>query len=352
MSKGFPKVNYNLLEVDKAGVVLANSFELDDGEELKQALEYINNWRASHYYPISTIQVSLRTKAKSVDGNALIVQRLKKMQSIKRKLMYNDLLSDKLSSMQDIGGCRVILSNKDEVFILKKVLEESRWKQKLVRINDYITFPKKTGYRGVHLIYEYNSKNNSSYNGMNVEIQLRTKLQHVWATAVETIDVFIGSELKSNKGKDEWKRFFALMSSLFSLEENSRTIPKTPKTQNDILRELIQLNEKFNFFNVVEKINNSVKQINNFSPSKKGNVFYLLTLESKEQPIVDIVRYAKRSRKKANTEYLLREKSEEKENKNVVLVSANSIENLKQAYPNYFMDIEDFYHKFKNYLQK
>ncbi len=351
MSGGFPKVNYDLHEIDKAGVILANSLKMDDGEELKQALEYINNWRASHYYPISTIQVSLRTKAKLVDGNALIVQRLKKMQSIKRKLMYNDLLSNKLSNMQDIGGCRVILSSKNDVFTLKKVLEESRWKQKLVRINDYITSPKKTGYRGVHLIYEYNSKNNFSYNGMNVEIQLRTKLQHVWATAVETIDVFLGSELKSNKGKDEWKRFFILMSSLFALEENSRTIPKTPRTQDEILSELIEINKEFNFFIVVETINNSVKQINNFSQSKKGNVFYLLTLESKGQ-IVEIVRYAKRSRKEANTEYLRREKSEEKENKNVVLVSANSIENLKQAYPNYFMNIEDFYYKLKNYLSK
>lgn len=157
-----------------------------------------------------------------MDSNALIVQRLKKMQSIKRKLKYNDLLSNKLSHMQDIGGCRVILPDNNNVFTLKKVLEESRWKQKLIRTNDYITSPKKTGYRGIHLIYECNSKNNSSYNGMNVEIQLRTKLQHTWATAVETIDTFTGSELKSNKGKDEWKRFFALMSSLFALEENSK----------------------------------------------------------------------------------------------------------------------------------
>lgn len=349
MSKGFPKVNYDLFEINKAGIILANSLDMD-GEDLKQALEYINNWRASHYYPISTIQVSLRTKAKSVDSNALIVQRLKKMQSIKRKLKYNDLLSNKLSHMQDIGGCRVILPNKDNVFTLKKVLEESRWKQKLIRTNDYITSPKKTGYRGIHLIYEYNSKNNFSYNGMNVEIQLRTKLQHIWATAVETIDTFIGSELKSNKGKDEWKRFFALMSSLFALEENSKTIPKTPKYQDEIINDLLQLNKKYDFFNVVEIINNSVKQINNFNQCKKENVFYLLTLESKGH-IVEIVKYDKRSRKKANIEYLRREKSEEKENKNVVLVSANSIENLKQAYPNYFMNIEDFYYKLKNYLQ-
>ena len=351
MSKGFPKVNYDLFEIVKAGIILANSLDMADGEDLKQALEYINNWRASHYYPISTIQVSLRTKARSVDSNALIVQRLKKMQSIKRKLKYNDLLSNKLSHMQDIGGCRVILPNKDNVFTLKKVLEESRWKQKLIRTNDYITSPKKTGYRGIHLIYEYNSKNNFSYNGMNVEIQLRTKLQHIWATAVETIDTFIGSELKSNKGKDEWKRFFALMSSLFALEENSKTIPKTPKYQDEIVNDLLHLNKKYDFFNVVEIINNSIKQINNFNQCKKENVFYLLTLESKGH-IVEIVKYDKRSRKKANIEYLRREKIEEKENKNVVLVSANSIENLKQAYPNYFMNIEDFYYKLKNYLQK
>lgn len=29
-------------------------------------------------------------------------------------------------------------------------------------------------------------------NGMSVEIQLRTQFQHIWATSVETIDIFRG----------------------------------------------------------------------------------------------------------------------------------------------------------------
>ena len=352
MGKGFPTVNYDLSKVDNAGILLANTADIDDSENLRGALEYINNWRASHYYPISTIQVSLRAKAKEVDSTALIVQRLKKMQSIKRKLRYNLSLSSSLSCVQDIGGCRVILSTVDNVFTLRKLLEESRWKQKLVRTNDYITRPKRTGYRGIHLIYEYYSKNNPSYDGMSVEIQLRTKLQHIWATAVESVDVFTGSELKSNKGKDEWKRFFALVSSFFAIEENGRTVPGTPKNSADILQELVVLNEQYDFFGTIETINNSVKHIvNNLNYSKKENVFYLLSLKSAEHT-VEVIKYDKRSKKEANVEYLRREKNEEKEKQNVVLVSATSIEGLKQAYPNYFMDIEDFYNKLKKVFLK
>ena len=43
-----------------------------------------------------------------------------------------------------------------------------------------------SGYRGVHLIYRYNSDRKTEYNTLLIEMQLRSQLQHAWATAVET----------------------------------------------------------------------------------------------------------------------------------------------------------------------
>lgn len=42
------------------------------------------------------------------------------------------------------------------------------------------------------MVYEFKSKSSSysQYNGMLIEIQLRTRLQHYWATAVETVGIF------------------------------------------------------------------------------------------------------------------------------------------------------------------
>jgi len=40
-----------------------------------------------------------------------------------------------------------------------------------------------------------------------IEIQIRSKLQHIWATAVETVGFFTGQAIKSNEGEKEWNDF-------------------------------------------------------------------------------------------------------------------------------------------------
>lgn len=47
--------------------------------------------------------------------------------------------------------------------------------------------PKMDGYRGIHDVYEYDVRSDYGvmWNGLLIEIQYRTLLQHSWATAVE-----------------------------------------------------------------------------------------------------------------------------------------------------------------------
>ena len=54
-----------------------------------------------------------------------------------------------------------------------------------VRSTDYIENPKSSGYRSIHYIYKYSS-NIQDYDGLKIELQIRTRLQHSWAMAVET----------------------------------------------------------------------------------------------------------------------------------------------------------------------
>ena len=56
---------------------------------------------------------------------------------------------------------------------------------KIIKFNDYVENPKDSGYRSIHYVYKYSSKADK-YNGLKIELQIRTKLQHNWATAVET----------------------------------------------------------------------------------------------------------------------------------------------------------------------
>lgn len=112
----------------------------------------------------------------------------------------------RLARMQDIGGVRGVVNTIKEVRELQGQYQDTtRFTHELIRGDDYISYPKDDGYRGVHLVYRYNNtlaRNGSTeqYTGLLVELQLRTKLQHTWATAVETMGTFKGKSFKSHEG--------------------------------------------------------------------------------------------------------------------------------------------------------
>lgn len=216
-------------QVDAAGDVLVGGAP---GPQLENALAIINNWRSSHAYPLHATKMTLKDRSKRVDRAALVAQRLKRLSSIDAKLRrFGEM---KLSRMHDIGGCRAVLRNVREVDELVGAYEKSMAKNPkravLVRKYDYVTKPKDDGYRSVHLVYRYRSTSlkHSAYNGLRIEIQIRSKLQHVWATAVETVDIFTGQALKSNVGDEEWKRFFKLMGSAIAVKEKRPVVPGIP----------------------------------------------------------------------------------------------------------------------------
>ncbi|MDE2888527.1 MAG: RelA/SpoT domain-containing protein [Gemmatimonadota bacterium] len=61
----------------------------------------------------------------------------------------------KLSRMQDIGGLRAVLKNLKKVSALVEQYRSTRFQHELVSYDDYITKPKSSGYRSVHLVYRY-----------------------------------------------------------------------------------------------------------------------------------------------------------------------------------------------------
>jgi hypothetical protein len=129
--------------------------------EYFEALDVINNWRSSHNFPLNTFQNGLRKKGKQIDAHCLIAQRIKRLSSIELKLRRFGTMT--LSQMQDIGGCRAIVSSVDRVRALCKLYAESEMKHKLHHMDDYLNHPKESGYRGVHLIYRYHSDRKTEY---------------------------------------------------------------------------------------------------------------------------------------------------------------------------------------------
>ncbi|MDD4796164.1 MAG: RelA/SpoT domain-containing protein [Eubacteriales bacterium] len=137
---------------------------------------------------------------KTAGINAIVAQRLKRLQSITNKL--NRFPNMGLCTMQDIGGCRVIVSSIEEAYKIIGKLKKSSMRHKLREEYDYIKSPKEEGYRSYHITYSYHSDRNEKYNGLFIEIQVRTHIQHLWATAVETMDIFTGESLKNGFGSE------------------------------------------------------------------------------------------------------------------------------------------------------
>lgn len=81
---------------------------------------------------------------------------------------------------------------------------------------------------------------------MMIEIQFRTKLQHIWATAVEMIGIYTKSQLKASIGDKDVLRFFVLVSSVFAKIEEMPICPYTINDYNILLSEIRQIDHKLN----------------------------------------------------------------------------------------------------------
>lgn len=340
------KPEYARAEINWAGRVLRNN--ASSQQDIDRALEILDNWRAAHSYPMHVFYMRLKSVSKKVDGNSLIAQRLKRVPSIVAKLnrrYHGRKPSMDLYQMQDIGGCRAVLSN---LSLARKLCEDyylkGDLKHRRVGLKDYITTPKEDGYRSIHLIYKYNSdkQKKKMYNGLLVEIQIRSKLQHIWATAIETAGFFTRQAIKSNEGSPEWIDFFRLVSSAFAKIENSNMVPNTPTDEKELY---LQIRQKAKELNVVGKMRGwtSAMRIFKEEAKKKGEIrFFLLELDIKGEKLT-IYSFTKNEERQALNEYVSLEKrySGNKEY-DVVLVGVDAAHDLEKAYPNYFVDTNEF----------
>lgn len=253
-----------------------------------------------------------------------------------------------LWTMQDLGGCRLIVPKLEQIYDFVHKFKNSRIRHKFRYENDYIDKPRNSGYRSYHLIYEYKSDKKETYNrNMLVELQFRTKLQHLWATAVETMGLFTNQALKAGQGEDDIKRFFALVSSLFALEEKTPVVPFTPSSTNSLIAELRILDQKHNYLDVLRAIRVAVLSLG-AEKNKKGKYYLLILNYEKKRLKLRILGFGKVE--EAMNTYNEIESTRAYDKIDAVLVSVSSFAALRIAYPNYFSDIGDFVLKIKRYF--
>lgn len=345
---------YSKNQIKKAGKVF-KTFEDKTEDDIKEALKILTYWRSIHGQVIEKFQECLIKKALEIDSNAIIAKRLKRTPSIIKKLRRLNHIQ--LSTMQDIAGLRVVVNSMPKVLKLVRALQSDGFEQSLINEDNYIDKPKESGYRSSHLIFKFNDPENSELNGLLIEVQVRTEVQHAWATAVEIMGTYLNTQLKFNEGKPKWLKYFALTSSAFSYIEKTNQVEKYKKlnefdTYSQALYEFRynKIQEKLSTFSQVSKV---------ICEKKELNGKYNLILLDIKQAHVKIRVFEPKNLDEANVEYTkLESQYTDNDDFQVVLVSTENVKELSVAYPNYFLDthlfikkmsiIERRYNKLKN----
>lgn len=323
-------LNYSMNKIKHAGKILRER-SADD-----ESMKILGNWRTSHFYPMQQIGQVLQKIATKNDSSAVVTQRLKRAPAIIEKLVRFPEMS--LVNMQDIAGCRVIVS---DISKLELITNEIKKELPIKKEYDYIKSPKEDGYRSIHLICNFSDENNPDYKKQVVEIQIRTKIQHYWATTLETIDIIEDTSMKTGHGNEAWMKFFKDVSVAFSDFE---------KGENKYFFGLLK-----NSYATIKKqaqelsLKTKLRSLNRI-PINKENVneskdeLFILELEYNKNTNVyniKIYGYKPTSYLDATKKYLLSEKNI-KQNKNIVFVRAKNLKDLKIAYPNYHVNAEAF----------
>jgi len=331
-------MEYSRNKIKKAGKVLRNKEDFTP-EKISFAEDALQYWRSLHEDVLNDFYSVVYTEVMAINTNAYVVQRLKRSPSIIAKLKRQE--NNQLTTMQDIVGIRAIMSNLTEVYRLREKLKKATNPHLFEKYDNYMTNPQKSGYRSIHLIYKYNSPKDPLKHNLLIEIQLRTELQHSWATAVETMGTFLGTNLKFGEGQPKWLKYFALTSSAFSFLEDTPQVPQhSHLSQNEVYKQVLY---EFRYNEITKCLTGFASAAKHIIEKRiKNEYYYLVRLSIKENKVF-IISYSKEEFSKANTKYSALEREYSNDSKTeVVLVSTDSIDELKSGFPNYFLDTSKF----------
>lgn len=211
-------------QVKRAGQIVRRAArgEATTFDQRVDAIEVITRFRAQYQLPLVKANNGLRSMLRTEGCPVEVSQRLKRIPTIMDKLTREPSLP--LSSMHDIGGCRAVLDNVDQVRRVAARLQKNR---PPVKVRDYIAQPRGSGYRGIHVIVSYDNR--------PIEVQLRTQLMHQWAITVERTSWRLGENLKG-EGDHPVQNLLRAISQAMSLDEAGQLVPVELTSEIERLR--------------------------------------------------------------------------------------------------------------------
>lgn len=176
-------------EVDQIGNRLRQTVTV---KELKSLDAYRRKYRNSYDSIVGAIRekLDLIASGRPAKSTTAIVEKLK------RGTM-------RLSQMQDIAGCRIVV---------RSYIEQDRVVESLTTLFPSTTYDRRkipsNGYRAVHVI--------ASHNSYPVEVQVRTALQHLWAELSEKFADVYDPSIKYGGGSETVRKLLDGYSSVIA----------------------------------------------------------------------------------------------------------------------------------------
>jgi putative GTP pyrophosphokinase len=301
-----------------------------DGTAAPEDLRVIDEWRAAHRNVLNTFQALLRTRTRY--QNVTVAQRHKRKNTIFDKLQRFPEMQ--LARMDDVAGCRLIFESVEELTDFRSKLHAARFRHK--RRNekdryDYIKHPKTSGYRGIHDIYTYdvNSVQGRPLKGLLVELQYRTLVQHSWATAVEVVGFLTSNQPKFDRGDKRYIDAMALASELLARYYERLTGPFPKLSDVEVADRFRLLDQDLGLLRMLGRLRTS-------SAEETGQRNMILIFGEEGQLKLESFRDAPDALRK------LFEIERTLPGIDVVLVRADSSEDVRLAFKNYFSDTKDF----------
>lgn len=333
----FPKLNYTMKEVVRAGESLKGKlvWSTENQDEIQKIFAIANNWRASHAAPMAILRAELHGRMSHLKLKGLTAARLKQMSSIRSKL---NRIEGNLRQLQDLGGCRAVVPTIEHARqLVSEMVDKSP--HLLRRQDHYMDIPRSSGYRSHHLIFAFKPREDKevSYDGRLIEMQIRSRLQHSWATAVEAVGLYLRENLKAGVGSSEWLRLFELMS-----VEMAATEGCDYAKDGEVKRraEIADLNASLDAIQKLESLSVGVLTLDRIAHDRHHKPPFVQIKYDHQKRTVDV----KRINGPAKIGGALETFSSTSENGRYssVIVEVGRIEDLKNAYPNYFGDVQLF----------
>lgn len=238
--------------------------------------------------------------------------------------------------MDDVAGCRLIFRSVDELYAFREQFHKARFKHKRRNSEDknkydYIKNPKETGYRGVHDVYEYdvNSIVGRPLKGLYVEIQYRTLVQHAWATTVEVIGFITESQPKFQQGDTRYEAVMMMASEILARAHEDMKGPLPEIDDRELVARFLSTEKELGLLSMLRGLNSADKII-----SAKRNAILII---SEGKPLE-----VKQYRDAPDALRALFELEKEMPDRDIVLVRADTSEEVRLAFKNYFSDARDF----------